>query len=282
MCPLPCWGYRLHEATLHPMLSMSRPLFAHIAALRRQIRRIQGAALFGAVAMLPCAVILLTTAEAGWLPLVLLLVLGGYLQRKVRRVLWARHAVKQLRLEEQFVRHGPAPEDVLTCMRRYNHLWTQSLTLKGLKGLRKNHPAASLPAPARQARVGQHYTQAFESLRPSRVPADLIWLAAVGLLWLWFAPEALLQTMTPPVFVGLALLLVILVAEAVQAILCADVRDGIAHVADLLSTWTLTPAFETLFAVHAKPYRHTALYRSWMVPPTTTKAAPVETGAALV
>ncbi len=233
--------------------------------MRHQIRRIQRATVLGTAAMLPCAAILLATSEAGWLILLLVLTLAGYVQHKVRRVFWARRAVKQLGLEKQFVRHSPTPEHVLTCMRRYNHLWTQSLTLKGLKALAEDQPAPSLPDHAKQAHIHRHYTRSFKPLHPARLPADLIWFAAAGLLWLWFVPEALLSDMPALVFTGMALLLLILTAEVIQAILGADLRDSFAHFATLLSVWTLAHDFETAFeSVHQKPYRHTTLYRSWI------------------
>ncbi len=244
---------------------MSRHLFAHVAAMRHQIRRIRRATALGTAAMLPCAVILLATTPATWVILLLIPALAGYLQRKVRRILWARRVLKQLRLEEQFVRHSPTPEHVLTCMRRTNHLWTQSLTLKGLKTLAADQPALSLPNSTKQARIHQHYTRSFIPLRPARLPADLIWLTTVGLLWLWFVPEALLAPMPALVFAGMTLLLLILTAEVIQAILGADLRDSFSPFATLLSTWTLAHDFETAFATtREKPYRHTALYRSWV------------------
>ena len=246
---------------------MSRHLFAHTAALRHQARRIRRAAVFGLAAMLPCAVILLATTEARWLSLVLALILAGYTHRKLRQAFWAHRTAKQFRLEEQFVRHGPTPEQVLTCTRRYDHLWAQSLTLKGLKALAEHTPASALPTEAKQALIARHYTRPFKTLRPSPRPTALIWFAALTLGWLWFVPDPLLHDMPPLVFAGLALLLFILVAEVVQQILHADLRDGLDHLLTLLSAWTHTQAFDTVFeTIPQKPYRHTALYRSWIFP----------------
>ena len=223
--------------------------------------------------MLPCAAILLATTEARWLALVLALILIGYTHRKLRQVFWARRAVKQLRLEEQFLRHGPTPEQVLTCTRRYDHLWTQSLTLKGLKTLFERPQGASLPGSTPQNPLDDPYTRAFKTLRPSPWPGALIWFAALSLGWLWVVPDALLHDMPPLIFTGLTLLLLILVAEVVQQILCADLSDGFDHFLTLLNAWAHTHAFDTAFdTVREKPYRHTALYRSWVFPRTAAVA----------
>ena len=252
---------------------MSRHLFAHTAALHHQVRRIRRAALLSLTAMLPCAAILLATTEAHWLSIVLALILMGYTHRKLRQVFWARRTVKQLRLEEQFVRHGPTPEQVLPCTRRYDHLWTRSLTLKGLKMMIERSSGSSLPAETSNSPIDAHFTGAFKTLRPSPWPGALIWFAALALGWLWLVPDALLQDMPPHVFAGLALLLLILVAEVVQQILRADLRDGLDHFLTLLGAWIQTRAFDTAFGtLREKPYRHTALYRSWVFPRPVRRA----------
>ena len=241
--------------------SMSRRIVAHLAALRHQIRRIEQATIVGTVALVPCAAILMMTSGMHWSSLVLLLVLVGYLRRKVGQIVRARRAVKQLRLEEQFVRHRPAPKHVLTCTRRPNHLWAQSLTLKGLKALFANPPARRLPVEDKQRYIRRHYIRSFNPLWPSRIPVDLLWFSALGLFWLWVVPEALLQAPSSGVLAGVGLLLVILGAEALQIVLQADLRGGFEHLATLLSDWTLAQPF-TLHMVREKPYRHTSLYRS--------------------
>ena len=246
-----------------PPFTMSRHLFAHIAAMRHQVRRIRRATVLGTAAIVPCAVIVVATVESGWMVLLLLLALVGYGQRKVRRILWTQRTLKQLRLEEQFVRHRPTPDHVLTCMRRYNHLWTPCLTLKGLKALAQDTPPRQTEA--RQAHIQKHYIRAFKPLHPTHLPADLIWLATSGLLWLWLVPEALLAAMPALVFGGLAVLLLLLTADVIQVILNTDLRDGFEHFATLLGVWTRAHALDSVFdTTHNKPYRHTALYRSWI------------------
>ena len=240
---------------------MSRPIFAHLATLRYQIRRIEQATVLETVALVLCTALLLTTSSMRWSSLVLLLVLAGYLRRKISQIARARQAVKQLRLEEQFVRHCPAPEHVLTCTRRPNHLWIRSLTLKGLKALLAHPPARRLPLEDQRRYIRHHYIRALTPLWPPSILVDLLWFAAVGLLLLSFVPEAPLQTPSWGVLAGAGLLLVILVAEIIQVVLQADLQGGFEHLATLLSDWTLSqPLEETL--LREKTYRHTALYRS--------------------
>ncbi len=242
------------------LLPMSHALSTHVVALRRQIRRLQRVVASGTLATLGASAALLTTPRAGWMSFVLLLALAGYLQRKVRQVIRAHRAVKQLRLEEQFVRHGPAPAEVLTCVRRRNHLWTQSLTLKALKELLSPSPRVLNGDTRRQVR--RQYRRSFGALRPARVPVDLLWFC--GLLGGWFVavPEALFQQPPPALLLGAALLLPVLLAEVLQAVLQADLRDGFDDFTALLSDWTMAREFEaTLQAARRKHYRHTPLYR---------------------
>jgi len=247
--------------------SRSRRIFAHLAALRHQIRCIEQATVLGTVALVPCAAILMMTSGMQGSSLVLMLVLVGYLQRKIGQVVRARRAVKQLRLEEQFVRHLPAPTQVLTCMHRPDHLWAHSLTLKALKALFANPPVPRLSVEDKPRFVRRHYIRSFTPLWPSRIPVDLLWFSALGLFWLWVVPEALLQAPSSDVLASAGLLLIILGAEALQIVLQADLRGGLEHLATLLSDWTLAQDFP-LDMVREKPYRHTSLYRS--PPPSLT------------
>ncbi len=245
---------------------MSRPLFAHIAALRHQVKRIRRATVFSIALLLPGAALLLTTTANTLLALALVAALGGYLLCKVRRTLWTYRIVNQLRLEEQFVRHSPSREHIQTCLRRFDHLWTNSLTLKGLRALMEHPPLPKQQRDAFQEIAHRHFSRALSSLRPSPVPFGLLWLASLSLLWVGFSSSSLLEDTALPAFLALTLLLVLLLNEVTQEILCADLRDGFSHWATLLSTWTQALALDELIAAqHEKPYRHTPLYRSWVL-----------------
>ncbi len=231
--------------------------------MRRQIRRLQQITVAGTLATLAASAVLLTTPEVLWLRVLLLLALVGYLHRKLRQIYWAHRAVKQLRLEEHFVRHGPTPEEVLTCVRRRNHLWTQSLTLKALKSLLAPASEEALRVGEKGKHVRRQYRRSFGALCPSRVPVDLVWCVGLLLLWLWSAPQALPQAMSPLLALGAAAMLVLLLTEVVQTVLRADLRDGFEAFTTLLSDWTLARRFEeTLQAARQKHYRHTPLYRA--------------------
>jgi len=195
----------------------------------------------------------------------LLLMLVGYLAAKVRRLLRTRKDTKQLRLEEQFVRHGPAPKHVRTCVCRRSHLWTRSLTLKGLKVLYKEAPRNQVSHEELPGHVRACFLRTFDGLRPPPLPVDLIWLSMLGLFWLWVVPESIRPVTSPLTFLSVSLLLGMLVAEVIQAILYADLRSAFDHFADLLRDWTLVRPFDEVFRpVDQKSYRHVLLYRSAM------------------
>ena len=197
-----------------------------------------------------------------------------YLLRKLRGERWARHTLRQLRLEEQFVRHGPTPEDVLTCIRRRTHLWRNSLALQGLRRLLKTPPAASLAPAARHTAVRATYDRCFRRITPGRVPVDLLGFVALAAFWLWSVPEALLQAPSLLVVGGGLLWLLALGAEVVQAILRADVRAGFHTFTGLLGSWTLARQFGTLVeAARRKPYRHVPLYHAHAPPGLASSSA---------
>lgn len=243
---------------------MPSPLAVHITALLRQGRRIQRAVLGGLLALLACAVLLLTTAASGGGAVLLGLVLLGYAGHKGYRLYGIQQTIKQLRLEKQFLEHGPSPEEMVTCLRRTNHLWTKSLTLKGLNALFTHPPHG----PARPERLAAQYRRCFQRIFPARLPLDLLFFTAALLLWLWSASDLLQQPMSAVLVVGIGLLLLLLVAETIQAVLHGDLRDGLTQFTTLLSRWTLEQHLDEVFEeARQKPYRHTTVYRTGLLRP---------------
>jgi hypothetical protein len=243
---------------------MPHPLATHITALLRQVRRIQRAVLGGLLALLACSVLLLTTAASSGGAVLLGLVLLGYAGHKGYHLYRLRQTMKQLRLEKQFLAHGPAPEEIVTCLRRSNHLWTKSLTLKGLNVLFTHPPHG----PARPERLAAQYRRCFQRIFPARLPIDLLCFTAVLLLWLWSAPGLFQQPTSATFVVGIGLLLLLLVAETIQAVLHGDLRDGLTQFTTLLSGWTLDQHLDEVFQeARQKPYRHTAVYRTGLLRP---------------
>jgi len=243
---------------------MPHPLATHITALLRQLRRTQRAVLGGLLALLACSVLLLTTAASSGGGVLLGLVLLGYAGHKGYHLYWIRQTMKQLRLEKQFVEHGPCPEEIVMCLRRKNHLWTKSLTLKGLNTLFTHPPHG----PAQPERLSAQYRRCFQRIFPLRLPIDLLLFTTVLLLWLWAAAGLAQQPTLATFVVSIGLLLLLLVAETIQAVLHGDLRDGLTQFTTMLSAWTLDQHLDEVFQeARQKPYRHTSVYRSGLLRP---------------
>lgn len=241
---------------------MSHRLTTHVTAMRRQIRRVLWTSGVGTGLLLIASVVLLTVPPADGWSILLGVVFLGYLIRKARQFFWGRQTLRQLRLEEQFICHGPTPERVVTCLRRRNHLWTSSLVLRGLRSLFNHPPRHALFYQEKQERFRQTYSRAFGSLTPSRL-ADLLWFTALLFLWIWAVPETLFQTPSLALLLSSAVLTVTLTAEVIQAVLYAELRWGFAHLASMLSDWMLIHHFEeSLLHRPPKPYRHTLIYNA--------------------
>lgn len=243
---------------------MPTSLPSHVQALLRQFRRVQHAALGGLLALLVCSVLLLTTAASGGQIALLGIVLLGYVGHKLYHLYWTRWAIRQLRLEAQFLLHGPTPEELATCLRRTTHLWTKSLTFKGLKTL-TTHPLRKHDAPQR---LTAQFRRCFQRAFPARLPLNLLAFATVLFVWMWAAWPLFAQPLSASLLVSGALLLILLVAEVIQAVLCADLRDGVKALMEMLSAWTFDQDLDGVFQeASQKSYRHTSHYRSSILTP---------------
>ena len=239
--------------------------------MRRQLGRLRRAVLVAAAATAAGTAFLATTPRTGTLGLVLLAFAAIYLLRKWRQDRWVRQSIKQLRLEEQFIQHGPAPKAVPTCIRRRHHMWTHSLTLQSLRRLTTHPPDATLDEARRQAHVCAAFRRSFRKVRPGRVPVDLLWFVALVGFWLWALPEALLAAPSPLVLMGVLCWLPALGAEVVLAIFQADLRAGFATLINLLGRWTLAREFETLVeTAQQQAYQHTQVYHAYRPRPPAT------------
>lgn len=241
---------------------MHEIISTHVAAMCRQGRRLRVATATSAAGLLAAAVLVVPQFPVTWLTVALGAGFAGLLYRKVRRFRSARVMMRQLRLEEQFACHGPAPERVVTCLRRRQHLWASSLVLRGLKRVFAQPPAQPLFFQEKQAQFRQAFTTALAPLRPRRLPADLLAFAVLLVAGLYGAPEALLTLGLLPL-VGAFALVVVLAAEVTAAVLEADLDARLDGFVGLLCDWALGQRLEeTLRRRSRKTYRHRPVYNA--------------------
>lgn len=242
---------------------MALSLADQVAAMRRQLGRLRRVALVSAGAGLAGTVLLLPTLPAPWMLAAMAVLVMLFLVRKLHQERWARRAIKQLRLEEQFIQHGPLPEEVLTCVRRRHHLWTQSLTLRSLENLLAAPPSALLRPSVREAKAGAAFRKGFKAIRPARLPLDVLLFMMLTAFWLFAVPEALLATPSAGVLLGVLAWVPALAAEIILLVLLSDLRGGFATLTHHLGAWTLARQFDALVeAAQEHTYRHTRVYHA--------------------
>ena len=128
-------------------------LTSPLTRLQHAARRSRLIALLGALIALPSAFALLMIMPTGVLSGLVLLALMSYAVRKAWQIRRAARLLKQLRLEAQFVQHGPSPRHLPSCLRRRDHLWTRSLTLHGLEAVLVRSDAGPLLVTDKQQRI---------------------------------------------------------------------------------------------------------------------------------
>ena len=200
-------------------------------------------------------------------PLLLVYVLRkGYLWQR------SRQAVRQLRLEEQFLRQGLEPAQLRQCLYGYDHLWSRSLTLQGLQSILAS-PLPRLLLP--QEKKNRILTQYHRVLLPLRLPVlnvDLtLYLLFFG-IWLFLVGPQNLSLLPT------AAALLMLVAEGMQALFQSRLHTAFDHAEQSLCHWTLAHRFDDMLStMRNQLYIHRSLYqvRPWF----TTGPSPVASRA---
>lgn len=230
-------------------------VLAAAAALRVSYRRLLAAAAgAGTVAL---GLFPLLTARPGAVALGLW---AAYLLRKGYLLVQAQRAVRQLRLEAQFVAHAFEAEALRRCLCRDDHLWAKSRALHGLRALltSSEQPTHGITA----WRLRGQYHRAFRRRLPAPALFDL--LLALALLWsvAWVVGSHAFATL--PAGWGLFAMPLLLLAEGIHLLMRRRLRRQLARLAHALSRWTLrSGVVEALRGdASAQPYRHTLLYRA--------------------
>lgn len=251
--------------------------------LRAAFRHHRAAALLQGAAGLALLILLLYSAHPGPAAALLVgLLLAAYGGRKLHRLVHARRSAQQLRLEEEFLRHGPPEAHLRQCLAQADHLWASSLILQGLRRILARPLPHLLTPEAKRQRLARSYGRAFESLRPPTFGPDLLLLIGAAAAWEMSAPpDTAARPLLDP---ALAVACAALTLELVQAALSLRMRRLFEAFAEALGAWTLQEAFEEKLRTPEKPYVHRLLYEAspWFTsPPRRSPPAPDETTPAL-
>lgn len=182
----------------------------------------------------------------------------AYAGFKVQRYSHAHQALKQLRLEERFFRQHLDERTLQDCMRRSEHLWDESHTLRALRGSQSMMMPLLLSREEKVRLVQDKFHATFRNLIPSRVNPEVI--APIVAAVVAVATRSDAPGLSTTMFLVGAVAAVILEGAYTERV--HRLRARFLSYERALSIWTL--AHDSLFRTTspARGYRHTLLYRT--------------------
>ena len=135
--------------------------------------------LLGAVTALGLIPLSLYMPRWDWARYTLLSLVCLYAGRKVVQFLRSRAALKQLSMEEHFLRYVSSAGRVQKCIENDTHLWTRSCILGGLKGVMHHPITTDMIGDEKRDRVYRQFHRAFRQLEPSHAYGDVVLLLSL-------------------------------------------------------------------------------------------------------
>lgn len=211
--------------------------------------------LLGAIGLVPLA---LYMPRDAWSRYVLLSLVCLYAGRKIVQFVGARGALKQLSMEEHFLRYGAAGRRVQKCVRNDDHMWTRSSIVSGLKAIANSRLAGNLMADEKRQRIYRRYRKAFRALWPRLAVADAGLVGAIAIT-MALAPTIEVNLRTVMFLAGFVALALAGFVELARWFVNRQLAEGLDRWLGALSDWTLR---ECLHKLHHRPeaYSHQLLY----------------------
>lgn len=238
-------------------------VLAATAILRQHYRRLRSIGLLGSITALGLVPLALYMPRPGWARYTLLSLVCLYAGRKAIQFFRSRLALKQLSMEEQFLRYGCAAGRVQKCIENDEHMWTRSCILRGLKGVMARPITTDMVGDEKRNRVYRQFTRAFRTLDPAHAFLDAgLLLAMLGILSL--VPSIGVDLRAILFQAGFLALAVAGVAEASHLLIHRHLIETLPRFFTALTDWTIREAFHA--AVEAS-YSHRLLYfaQPWFV-----------------
>lgn len=235
---------------------MISTVLASTAILRQHYRRLRSIGLLGTITALGLVPLALYMPRPEWARYTLLSLVCLYAGRKAVQFLRARLALKQLSMEEHFLRYGCSGGSVEKCIRSDEHLWTRSCTLRGLKGVSAHPITGDRVGDEKRNRVYRQFKRAFSSLAPARAFLDAgLLLAVVAIL---STIESIGVDLRALLFqAGFLALAVASVAEGSHLMIHRRLLETLPRFFTALTDWTIRQAFHEAVAAS---YSHRLLY----------------------
>lgn len=220
-------------------------VLAAAAILRRHFRRLRYIGLLGTASAVGLIPLVLYMPELVGVRYALLLVVCLYAGRKVVEYFRAHAALKQLSMEENFLRYGAASGSVQKCVENDDHMWTRSRILLGLKAMALHRLPNSMLVNEKHKRILLRYRRAFQKMLPRVGILDLVLLIGVVLL-LSLSPTVKIDLSALIFQAGFLALAVAIAAEISNFFVNRQLREGLERLLQTLSDWTIREGLEAL------------------------------------
>lgn len=231
-------------------------VLAATVILRQHYRRLRSIGLLGSITALGLVPLALYMPRPEWSRYTLLSLVCLYAGRKAVQFLRARVALKQLSMEEHFLRYGCAAGRVQKCIETDEHLWTRSCILTGLKGVMAHPITTDMVGDEKRNRVYRQFKRSFSVLDPAHAFLDAGLLLAI-LILLSVVPSIGVDLRAILFQAGFLALAVAGVAEASHLMIHRRLIETLPRFFTALTDWTIREAFHA--AVEAS-YSHRLLY----------------------
>lgn len=240
----------------------------HLCQVYRRLRNV--AVLQGLLATVLLPVVLLTPRMVP-ATVMLVLILGCYVLLKTHLTIKHGRVLKQLRLEERFLREVPRGDGLKAWLSMENHLWSSSRLWLGLRSVLMQPLPHLLLVDEKRRRIERHYHRAIRDLQPRRINMHVFFALAAVFLWeasyLLVGAENIAFSLAGALFAGLLML------EAMQTGVQWSAAYQFESLEKALCAWTLANRFEQGMTPKGKGYTHRLLYqaRPWFVAPGARK-----------
>ncbi len=220
-------------------------VLASAAILRRHFRRLRYLALLGtasAIGLIPLVLYMPKAAGARYALLMLVCLFAG---RKVVQYFRAHRALKQLSMEEHFLRYGSTVGSVQKCVENDEHMWTRSRILLALRTMTIHRLPSNMLVNEKHQKILHRYRRAFQKMLPNVGVLDLVFLAGISLL-LATVPSVAVDFRALIFQAGFLALVVAVVTEVSHFFANRQLRGGLERLFHSLSEWTIREGLEAL------------------------------------
>lgn len=198
--------------------------------------------------------------------IVIVVALGAYAIVKGYAAVRHVDVLKQMRLEERFLRELPRDDQLADLLSKENHFWSTSRLWIGLKAVLTQPLPRLLLVEEKRRRIERHFHRAIRDLQPRPLNLHAGAFFAIAVVW---HLARMLEGATGDGFLMTALLFaVVLALEAYQTGIQWLVRGQFTELERALCEWTISNRFEQGFTASSKHYVHRLLYqaRPWFLP----------------